>query len=740
MSTNYYAIYIASCVQLASTIVIKSTDAADALNNYVSSPAIDYAVDLLDPTEWKYYLNLSGEYHPTDTVMTITSLDTLEPIVFSKENLAVHIATAAGYAYGTRYYKQLVAQYPFQEMLILGILYPVDINEAIAAADGTILGYPPGLVEENEYHLISKLQTWINGYKARWTNQQFGISDSLYPATSLGIMYLNLLPAIITIRLSACKTNEAHSFHVHQYLASHGFLDTYINNMTLSQTLFFYRNINYIELNAGKQATFKWLVDNIMTVRGLPLAEFSMRHDLTNMPGSIYPALTFVKTPINSIVSPDQITSVGLNEMLTLEAPLARDNALYQPDDLVSIQEVMENSLSDNLMTKVLESSMVDYENDTPYTLTDILLAHWVYLSVNGNYVAYINITNPKSGDVIALSALDAFTLAWYAFCYSVGLVLDVVPPVFAKRVQRFMPIRPNGPPVGPATVADIMTVVDPNYVSQATATQALSMQPVIGNIISTEAFYTTCTQIYAAAQMQRNLCALQEHMLARGYVHGMISRIYSDNICQLAPPGTLYADWFTARTIDVSTLSASDFGTLYTNIVNQATGMALNQTSTLQELQTAMINLLSQLSSYSIQVVGQINNTNIQQANWTAVRAGDTSVYGQALDYCPDMSANPIGESTTGAAVRRDNVTNGTKMTSSVNHITSSAKFDHGVRPLNKTIGNEFLTLAPMITVGMRSASPLQKNSAGIIPVPGITQFLQLTPVQQQSVKSIYN
>lgn len=105
MKSNYYEIYIQKVLQLAETIVIKSDITAETLNKYVTDYHGAGMVDKLDPRSWKYYLNLSGEYHPIDEAMSVVSLDTLETILFSKENLQVHRATARGYAYGTRHYR-----------------------------------------------------------------------------------------------------------------------------------------------------------------------------------------------------------------------------------------------------------------------------------------------------------------------------------------------------------------------------------------------------------------------------------------------------------------------------------------------------------------------------------------------------------------------------------------------------------------------------------------------------------
>ena len=174
-SSNYYQLYIDKVLMLAQTIVIKSEDTVNGLNTFVNDQATingTATVNTLAPKTWKYYLNVSGQYHYLDIPMYVVSIDTQQKILFNLENLALHVATATAYQFGSRLYKLLVSQFPTQEILIKGILYPVNIDEAISALDGTILGYPSNLVESNEYSLITKLQTWINGYKVRWVNQQ----------------------------------------------------------------------------------------------------------------------------------------------------------------------------------------------------------------------------------------------------------------------------------------------------------------------------------------------------------------------------------------------------------------------------------------------------------------------------------------------------------------------------------------------------------------------------------------
>lgn len=737
---NYYQIYIEQTLQLASTIVIKSTDSADSINNYVTAINGANAVDAVRPETWKYYLNLAGQYHFTDSLMKVISLDTLEEIVFSKENLVFHKATARGYAYGTRQYRQLVSQYPEQEMLILGILYPVDINIAIAAKDGAILGHPPNLVEDNEYSLISNLQTWINGYKARWFdptngNPNFSLSDDLYVAASLGIMYLNLVPAILNLRLEACRTNQAHSFHIRQYLASHGFLDVYLDTLTKRQALFFYRNIAYIERNVGKQATFEWLVEHIMTERFLPIAEYTMRHDVSNQPVDLYPTPLFKKTQLNFGVQSDTLRPIDLDTLLLKEDRVAKGNEDVRSANKEVIQSLIENSLANVLDTKVLESSVIDRSNSSPYKLADILLNHWIFLGQRGNYTAVVNVENPKTGEHILVTVKDAFVLAWYVLCKSIGTDLEIIPSVIARRVQRF---QNNG--MTPVTVDDLLSVVDSKIVPRSVAVEALSVQPQIGNIISTEAFYEKCQELYHAAQVQRGLIALQEDMRASGMVHEMMDRIYSDNVIYLAPSGTTFASWFAERNITVDQLNSIELTSLYKDLVAQSTGANLHVGQTLQELQTSMIKMLTQLSSYSVQFVAEVNGANLTETDWPGVRLGDLKYSTDSHVYIPD-SGDDFGSIAYLGFHRVEYDLHGDWAEPHV-HIpyTQSVQLDTSIDLEFNPIG-EIVTYRHLLTrVELSAKQPFEANWRHIPPFFGIDSYLQLPIDQQQMFKDLYS
>ena len=625
MISNYYQLYLEKVFQLAETIVIKSSDSAKALNQYVRDwHGGANAVDEHSPETWKYYMNIAGEYHPTDKLMEVTSIDTLEKISFTKENLRIHRATAREYRYGSRYYEELVATYPDQEQLILGVLYPVDKAKAIQAEDGTILTYPSHLVEENEYSLISKLEAWVKGYKIRWHNKAFGTIHTLYPAYHHAFMYLNLVPAIISIRKAACKTNEAHSFHVTQYLASHGRLDRYMNKLTTKQALWLYRNIRYIDRNAGSQDTFEWLIENVMTARTLPVAEYTMRHNLEKQPDEPYPDLKFKRAPLNLGYNMDARDHVTLNEFLDKEGPLAPGNIEYQADETPAIKSMLENSISNVVLTKALESNMVDRTDATPYTLTDILMNHWMALASNGLYKAVVSVSNPKTGERMPMTAREAFITMFYSFCKAIGIELSQIPNVIAKRVQR----RPV------PTRNELLSIVEAKYIDLEELDELIANQPLYDSVVSTEAFYNLCVRIYEAAQKQRGLISAKENYKARGYYHAIVSRFYSDQVCVLEQTDTSYGAWFSERNFQVMDLTENEHALLYLELVREATGISLTTTDSLKELQAAMVSLISQLSSYSVQFMSYINSSAIKVIDWPMIRIGDS--VGKVYDYKP--------------------------------------------------------------------------------------------------------
>jgi hypothetical protein len=673
-------------------------------------------------------MNLAGLYHSLDTMMTVVSLDTLETIDFTLANLAIHTATARAYAYGTRYFNELLSQYPTQLSLILGVLYPVDITTAINAVDGTILGYPSDLVESNEYSLISNLQKWVTAYRTRWTNTQYNISDNLNMVSNLGLQYIFLVPAIINLRKAACKTNEAHSFHVGQYLASRNFSDDILDALTLDQSLFFYKNIDYITRHSGMTSTFNWLVENVMTARNLPLARYVMKHDTSVMPAALKPGIVFEYEALNTAYSSNTAKTITLDTLLTKEDESAPQNATVQAYVESDITKAMQYSLSNRLPTKVLESAMIDTSDSTPYTMADILLYYWAYMGMNGLYSAIVDVTNPSTGESIPLSMSDAFVFAQYAYWQAYGVTLDIVQPVYTQRIQRH-PLP---------SASDLMSMAKAGMVDNSVATYLLGLMPAMSKQISITAFYSFCKSVYTAMNTQRKYVAYQEHKDVRGYVDNMVTRLYQDAVCEPDGVGLTYTRWFAERDIVISDFANTDMATLYQTILADATGSSLNTAVSLADIQAAMVKLMRQLSSYSVQFIATINTVKIKSGDWACFRVGNQAGQLKNTIVADNLGVRAIGTS----AEFKDSITYdvGNYNTATVKGSwKENTKIDVGsLISLGKRAIRQTVRLNTRFT-GIISKNTLPSHTRGEVEVFGSDIYNSLTSAQRYTVPDVY-
>lgn len=732
MENKYYQIYIDGILDLASSIVLKCEDAAKSLNQWVLA-FTDASYDETNPRTWKYYKNICGEYFPSDVRMFITSLDSLSEIEFSKENLEYHRATKKAYAFGTTYYKELVERYPDQEQLIRGILYPANMEEAIAAYDGQILAYPPFLVEETEPSLIPKIQEWINGFYRRWHNVQYQNTDNLYLAGMLGVLYSQLPGAIENIRLDACFTHEVHSYHVQQYLASHSKLDRYLPYMTRSQAMFFYHNLAYIENNNGRQEIFDELLKRTFTERGFPIGHFSLLHSTENMPdGSLVPLVVFEKTPLNTELNIDNKDQFTLSDVLNIQDELHRGNIPYRDEEEPKIAELATYTLNPNVPTKLLQSTVIDYSDSERFRMADVLLQHWLWLAHKNLYKAYITFVIPANGNRLSLSPLDAFAFYAYAYCRGLGLEMDKLPTVVCRRVQR-LPLP---------DIASMREVCEKRHVSDQWLASTRAMMPSAYDLISVEAFRSHCTELFKTANEQYSLTALEEGMTARAQKEAAICRLWGDEKFTLGDrPDQNYADWFTERNIVVKDLTAPQLLEVAQVILAEATGVNLASTITLKDVQRAMRDLLVDLSSYSIQVGLNINTGPVLHAGFAAVRTDELDFTTSRHLYLKVPTGDPENVKTQGLRHETMNIHEFTEiqvsrhdMFASCQHdlsrvTTSLRRYDDAGKPIAAiTINRRFgIDAAYKPIVDLQAPNP-----RNLTIVPGMEKFLQL-PLETQ-------
>lgn len=605
--------YLDLNLRLVKTMTIKSLTSADCINDDLLLKYGQNAVDLNDPYSWKYFLNISGEYHPLDTPMVVTSLDTLEEITFNKENLKSHTATAQAYEYGSRYYYSLLNKYPLQEQLILGILYPADIHQAVSSDDGSILSYPNELVEPQEQTLIPELEVFIKRHMGRWNVKSFSLSDTLYDTSYHAILYLSLLPKLMNLRLARCHTTEAHSFHIREYLASHGRLDKYLPYMTLKQSLYLYRNIRFIERNIGKNATLDELIQKILTDRQIPIAEYSIRQ-LSSFDTSFYPEIRARRKPLNDQYNVSEMSYLSTAVLYEKEDLLVSGNKRFHEKSAKEEDRLLKTSRSSVIKTKDLESNMVDYNDAVPDPLETVLLRHWMSSVSRGQYIAYSSFKDPKTSDIRSLYVKDSLIYFVYLGLRSAGIDVKTVPKFVNTRARRrALP-----------TLQGMLDIVDGNLESlKETAVDLLSKQPAIGVCRSTRAFFEQGNLIYEESKRHWYLLSNTHDLEYRGAIEAMINLFYEDQIISLDVTDEDISSWLVRNNLPVYSYTTGQAQELMVNIFNSATGLLYDNTKLLKNIQKNMLSLLTDLTSYSIQIIREINDSKIRPLNWAAIRFG---------------------------------------------------------------------------------------------------------------------
>lgn len=630
MSNVYFNIFRDDTIKLVRSVIIKFSETATQINDRLYQfDGIE--ADPLKPETWKYYMHLAGEYHSTDKMMYVKSSDTLELIEFTKENLQIHRATAREYYPGTILYKSLARQYPDQVDLITGILYPIDIQVAINAADGQILYHDPKYVEPQEDTFIFELQDWVNRFYIRWYNTQFNLVDELFHAAFLGNLYSRMVPSIMAMRLDKAKTNQAHSYHIREYLASHEHLDDFIPYLDTFQMLWLYRNIDYLQRHAGSKDTFKRLVKNILTHRGIPILEYTLEQNSTNMLRDNLAHVEMVKHDVNFKIVQEGQEQVPVSTVLAREVLLARDNPLVEFDTHRDIMQDMGYSASSSLPTRVYDSEVIDRSASNIRNLQSVLLNEWLQLASSDRYRAFVQIPNPKTGENMTMSVKDAYLVTMYCWMKTRGVLPDTIPRFVAYDV-----LIPKSP-----TFTQLREMSPKRIIPDKVITAIQDMTPPMGNYISTEQFYLDCVRAHTNYIRQWEMYSFQEHMVGRGYCEQIVRMHYMNRMCTLVEGEVTWDDYFRKQGFNILDMSNTDMEQLCLDTINIATGANLVRIITLGEIQRELLRLMSRMSSYIAQYLRNVEFTKFNVLGMVMPRLGDISAFSSSGDLVPVVNIN---------------------------------------------------------------------------------------------------
>lgn len=380
---------------------------------YMDATGITNPHDTWNP----YYIHLTGRYtdeelqNPSNLIHVWTvEKEIAEDVIFDKNLAITNPKTAALYKIPNKEYFILEERYPEYTGLIRTIAYPISatIEEAIAAPNFALLGYDDSLLEEQEREsIVTCLKNFLQMVKHRWWVEEYTYED-MY-ATTFWAMLWQLLPLVLLgQRLKNIKTPSVHSFHIWEYLTSKGLKD-YRDVLTMNQSLWLYRNINYILKNEGKHSNLIILAKNLLGDAYVSLLYKDMYQNSGRLLTDLHTTPEFVSRNIetNKVDKVEQFEDI--NDRLYREG-LEHNNT---PEYVVETEEALGTHNHSVLNTKFLE-----LKKDTIYTgdeslMTRVYLDNLIYRLFNNNLSFQLSLTEPKNGKLITAYVGDLFYF-WY--------------------------------------------------------------------------------------------------------------------------------------------------------------------------------------------------------------------------------------------------------------------------------------------------------------------------------------
>lgn len=409
--------YYAEILAFTNTLSVRILDVSIAMNKAIINNGGTVSSD---KTTWKYFLNLSGVKHVTNTDVKLTVIETGVVESLSVELLNAYPYTKKELMKGSNFYKELILKYPDDTVFIKGCIYPADIDKAVNSVDGTILAYNKDYVEVSEYTLISQLENFIISYLNRWFVRAYTIIDELYLPTMLGNLYVSIPNKIVNLRLEAINTNEVHSFHMEHYFRSRLNIWDNVQALRPSTKYWLYKNLDYLMKHVGKESTFQTILTKIFDDNNVGVGEYLLRipdpvknDDNFKIASDPYYSTSAVITSSNALNESFTIDSeedFSLDHLINVEMTKLDDAPPETNVDIISytIDQVKTNSrkqANDTFKTKAITLATTKLFKANGIDLTMLVINYWLHFVNNGLYNTIVDYNEPN---VIVVDSAEA--------------------------------------------------------------------------------------------------------------------------------------------------------------------------------------------------------------------------------------------------------------------------------------------------------------------------------------------
>lgn len=759
MSNIDSELFLENSKLISGTITIGHRMVAESINNYLRK--IGYPISD-KKEEWKYYMNLAGEYHQSDKdyiskinedgspyiKIKLGGLSGAYEVDFTKELL--HSADSdptisVAYRFGSRGYNSLVNKYPKAIELIRGILYPIEKEVSMNVEDGSILqcaGYirhfdpvfPDrfyfkkanvhtvvnfDMIDAREISIINDLEVWIKNYFSRWLVKDYVFFNEFYIPTLLGLLYSVLPSKINLLRLQRVGTFEVNKYHVKQKLNDIGNLGRFVDIIPEKVFMWLYRNAEYLDVGRNRSDILDKLIENVLDPLKVPIDEhyLVLNSNEENKYYNLLPGNEVLIHPLNKWRQRTVPKRSMVEFSLEKEKELATDNYREYEYEVDATHRRMTYSENSNYRSKLLESVWEVQVPENAVTFEEFLISYWVYNSAKGNIGGHVFIRDPKTNEAIPMTNEAALYIAIYLYLKGYH---DITPKRIPTLGSLVLPKATH------FTLEDYEPYPDLIELAKIYKDQLSyeDIKEIAGDLVpkyrysSSFDFFENATKLWKDLGRRYLRWSVEFNPYKRAYLKRLTADFYWQDVSfSSSRVGYSYKDLINAIGINIEDLTAEDAQRLYHEVIRTATGNQEMTNEQYRKLHTALIEIVKHFTSYAVHIVHTTIVGATQVKNEPVVRSFVEEVF---AEFMVDVELPSIDHSVTmysGTAKDGDNtLINVDVPLTIINHDVNLATDKNGLPTLeiNNSLGRLYSDVSISETYLDINLSPIVSEHIG--------------------------
>lgn len=570
----------------------------------------------------KYYQNLYGELHYTDSPVMIKLIETNYEAELSKDLLEQYKDTKKELLLCGDYYNNIVSNNFEMVDYIHGCMYPVDPVVTHRTSNGTILNYNSNFIEEQEDYLISELNTFTTNFLGVSLPRGYMENNTFYVPSYLFILRNFLLPITIGARLSKMNTMYAHKFLVGSKFRSTLDIWEEIQNLNNKTLWWLYANIDSYVAHMGTNETFTKLLDNVLAENSIGIGTYRFlrrnpdpvldQYDYTKPSFELKEVVANTKK-LNKAYNANEdmdISVKSLNqELVDLTSSGNADEDVYNVEK--STKFVLDN-YTGVVDTKVTEISTLENFTSYNFDIFKVLLDYWAYFLNNDLYGSFKN-----DIPTVYVDFQDPNTLQHYSIDSKLGFLITMKVLMHAAGRETLQKAE--------FTISNVLNwtfslkdVMDKSIFQDGYTAKLFN---TINDILPSE-MKATSSISEVSNYLNSVLSFFKKYWLLTSNVE---NQIVSANLYRIIHVLTLQEEAYFKKSISVTDIDDillengitftinGDYNHMLTlnELLKSCLGVEPNSDIKLKDLLASYKSLISKMKSYTVEVIGKVKSEN---------------------------------------------------------------------------------------------------------------------------------